>query len=59
MSRARDRADGVLHNRTHEDTDGGRESIITFKGEQSGGEILLLLRSKRHMTVHRMTKKQT
>ena len=42
MSRARDRADGVLHNRTHEDTDGGRESIVTFKGEQSGGEISTL-----------------
>ena len=42
MSRARDRADGVLHNRTHEDTDGGRESLITFKGEQSGGEISTL-----------------
>ena len=39
MSRARDIADRVLHNRTHEDTDGGRESILTFKGEQSGGEI--------------------
>ena len=42
MSRARDRADGVLHNRTHEDTDGGRESLITFKGEQIGGEISTL-----------------
>ena len=42
MSRARDRADGVLHNRTHEDTEGGRESIVTFKGEQSGGEISTL-----------------
>ena len=42
MSRARDRADGVLHNRTHEDTEGGRESLITFKGEQSGGEISTL-----------------
>ena len=41
MSRARD-IDGVLHNRTHEDTDGGRESLITFKGEQSGGEISTL-----------------
>jgi len=38
MSRARDLADRVLHNRTHEDTDGGRESIVTFKGQQSGGE---------------------
>ena len=42
MSRARDRADSVLHNRTHEDTEGGRESIVTFKGEQSGGEISTL-----------------
>lgn len=42
MSRARDRADMVLHNRTHEDTEGGRESLITFKGEQSGGEISTL-----------------
>jgi hypothetical protein len=42
MSRARDLADRVLHNRTHEDTDGGRESIVTFKGEQSGGEISTL-----------------
>ena len=29
-------------NPTHEDTDGGRESAITFKGEQSGGEISTL-----------------
>ena len=42
MSRARDLADRVLHNRTHEDTEGGRESLITFKGEQSGGEISTL-----------------
>jgi len=28
----------TLHNSTHEDTDGGRESRIYFKGEQSGGE---------------------
>jgi len=42
MSRARDLADRVLHNRTHEDTEGGRESIVTFKGEQSGGEISTL-----------------
>jgi hypothetical protein len=42
MSRARDIADRVLHNRTHEDTEGGRESIVTFKGEQSGGEISTL-----------------
>ena len=42
MSRARDLADRVLQNRTHEDTDGGRESIVTFKGEQSGGEISTL-----------------
>jgi len=42
MTRARDLADRVLHNRTHEDTEGGRESIVTFKGEQSGGEISTL-----------------
>ena len=42
MSRARDIADRVLHNRTHEDTDGGRESTIVFKGEQSGGELSTL-----------------
>ena len=42
MSRARDLADRVLHNRTHEDTEGGRESNLTFKGEQSGGEISTL-----------------
>lgn len=29
-------------NTTQEDTDGGRESKITFKGEQSGGEISTL-----------------
>lgn len=28
----------TLHNSTHEDTDGGRESRLIFKGEQSGGE---------------------
>jgi hypothetical protein len=28
----------TLHNSTHEDTDGGRESEIRAKGEQSGGE---------------------
>ena len=28
----------TLKNSTHEDTDGGREGKITFKGEQSGGE---------------------
>ena len=42
MSRARDLADRVLQNRTHEDIEGGRESIVTFKGEQSGGEISTL-----------------
>ena len=30
--------DLTLKNTTQEDTDGGRESTITFKGEQSGGE---------------------
>tara|TARA_R100001443_G_scaffold30461_1_gene44193 strand:- start:1774 stop:3915 length:2142 start_codon:yes stop_codon:yes gene_type:complete len=29
-------------NPTHEDTDGGRESAVSFKGEQSGGEISTL-----------------
>jgi len=29
-------------NPTHEDSDGGRESAISFKGEQSGGEISTL-----------------
>lgn len=28
----------TLHNSTHEDIDGGRESQLLFKGEQSGGE---------------------
>ena len=28
----------ALKNATHEDTDGGRESKLSFKGEQSGGE---------------------
>ena len=32
----------VLTNTTEEDTDGGRESKITFKGEQSGGELSTL-----------------
>ena len=31
-----------LKNTTHEDTDGGRESKITFQGEQSGGEQSVL-----------------
>ena len=31
-----------LKNTTHEDTDGGRESKISFQGEQSGGEQSLL-----------------
>ena len=34
----------VVHNRTHEDTDGGRESRLNFKGEQSGGEETTLAR---------------
>jgi len=33
-----------LHNTTEEDTDGGRESRINFKGEQSGGEESTLAR---------------
>jgi len=32
----------LLHNTTHEDSDGGRESDIRWKGEQSGGEITTL-----------------
>ena len=32
----------TLKNNTHEDTDGGRESTLIFKGEQSGGEISTL-----------------
>lgn len=32
----------TLTNTTEEDTDGGRESKITFKGEQSGGELSTL-----------------
>lgn len=32
----------VLQNTTHEDTDGGRESALSFKGEQSGGEATTL-----------------
>lgn len=33
-----------LINDTHEDSDGGRESRINFKGEQSGGELTTLAR---------------
>jgi len=32
----------TLHNTTEEDTDGGRESQIIFKGKQSGGELTTL-----------------
>tara|TARA_B100001939_G_scaffold33004_1_gene25674 strand:- start:776 stop:2119 length:1344 start_codon:yes stop_codon:yes gene_type:complete len=32
----------TLKNPTHEDTDGGRESAVSFKGEQSGGEVSTL-----------------
>jgi hypothetical protein len=32
----------ILLNDTHEDTDGGREGKVTFKGEQSGGEVTVL-----------------
>ena len=28
----------IIVNDTHEDTDGGREGKVTFKGQQSGGE---------------------
>uniref|UniRef100_A0A6M3KBE5 Uncharacterized protein n=2 Tax=viral metagenome TaxID=1070528 RepID=A0A6M3KBE5_9ZZZZ len=34
----------TIHNETHEDTDGGRESELNFKGEQSGGEETTLAR---------------
>lgn len=34
----------TLHNSTHEDADGGRESRLNFKGEQSGGEETTLAR---------------
>jgi len=34
----------TLHNDTHEDTDGGRESHIIAKGEQSGGEETTLVK---------------
>ena len=32
----------ILHNTTEEDADGGRESVVRFKGEQSGGELTTL-----------------
>jgi len=38
----------TLHNSTHEDTDGGRESRLNFKGEQSGGEETTLARMEVH-----------
>ena len=34
----------TLHNSTHEDPDGGRETRLNFKGEQSGGEESTLAR---------------
>ena len=34
----------TLHNDTHEDSDGGRESRLNFKGEQTGGEKSTLAR---------------
>ena len=34
--------DLTLTNSTSEDTDGGRESSVTFKGKQSGGELSTL-----------------
>jgi hypothetical protein len=34
----------TLHNSTHEDADGGRESRLDFRGEQSGGEETILAR---------------
>ena len=36
------RTSATLKNDTHEDTDGGRESTLIFKGEQTGGEISTL-----------------
>ncbi len=36
----------TLHNSTHEDSDGGRESRLNFKGEQSGGEETTLIREE-------------
>ena len=36
----------TLHNSTHEDSDGGRESRLNFKGEQSGGEETTLVREE-------------
>jgi len=36
------RTSATLKNDTEEDTDGGRESTLIFKGEQSGGEISTL-----------------
>ena len=36
----------TLHNSTHEDTDGGRESRVNYKGEQSGGEETTLIREE-------------
>lgn len=33
----------TIHNSTHEDADGGRESRLLFKGEQSGGEETTLV----------------
>lgn len=35
-------------NTTQEDTDGGRESKLTFKGEQSGGEVSTLAQIEAH-----------
>ena len=35
---------GTLSNTTEEDTDGGRESRLNFRGEQSGGEATTLVR---------------
>ena len=32
----------TFHNNTHEDIDGGRESLLIFEGEQSGGELTTL-----------------
>ena len=41
------RTSATLKNDTEEDTDGGRESTLIFKGEQSGGELAHWLRSRR------------
>ena len=41
-----DAPETVLHNLIEEDGDGGRESSVRFKGEQSGGEVTTLAQIK-------------